>query len=81
VEDLTIGGVEKFSKKREEVERRRDKKEEEDLLRVQTQSCTLQPLRMQRTHTARGSMRVLMSAMYGTKNSNASAIAYKATNH
>jgi len=51
-----------------------------DLLRVQAKACTIQPLRMRRTHTARWNVGASKTAMSGMKNRNANAIAHKATN-
>jgi len=43
---------------------------------------TIQPLRMSRTHMARGNTRASETVVSGTKNGNATAIAHnKATNH
>jgi len=54
-----------------ERERQKGKK---DLLREQAQACTIQPLRMKRTHTARGNTGALKTAISSTKNGNADAI-------
>jgi len=53
----------------------------EKLLRIQSQACTIQPLRMGRMHTAWGNLGALETAMGGLKNSNADAIAHKATHY
>jgi len=61
--------------------RKERQKGKEDLLRVQAQACTICPLRIRRTHIARGNMRDSKTMMSGMKNGNANAITHEATNH
>ncbi len=66
----------KEARRRKEGGRRKGKRKEE-FMRVQTKTCTMHPLRMRRTHMARGNMGASEIVVSGTKNGNANAIVHK----